>query len=103
MLVECVSKGGNLLLNVGPTALGEFPAESVERLQTVGAWLDRNGDSIYGCGNARLPKPEWGRYTRNGNTLYAHIFNKPPARLLCSASKTKSAKPGSSPTAPKST
>jgi len=82
MLVECVSKGGNLLLNVGPTALGEFQPESIDRLTAVGALLDRNSASIYGCGNANLPKPEWGRYTKNGNTLYAHIFAKPAGPIV---------------------
>jgi len=75
-LVECVSKGGNLLLNVGPNAKGEFPEESVEILTEIGKWMSKNGESIYGCGNAGLPKPEWGRYTRKGNKLYAHIFER---------------------------
>jgi len=75
-LVECVSKGGNLLLNVGPNAKGEIPQESVDILLRIGEWMSKNGDSIYNCGNAGLPKPEWGRYTRNGNKLYAHIFDR---------------------------
>ncbi len=83
-LVECVSKGGNLLLNVGPDARGNIPAESLEILSKIGAWMKRNGDSIYGCGNADIPKPEWGRYTRQGNRLYAHVFEPPigPLALL---------------------
>ncbi|MDR0635962.1 MAG: alpha-L-fucosidase [Treponema sp.] len=74
MLVECVSKNGNLLLNVGPDAKGRIPRASVEILETVGRWLDDNGESIYGCGAADLAKPEWGRFTRKGDTLYAHIY-----------------------------
>ncbi len=74
MLVECVSKNGNLLLNVGPDAKGRIPVESEEILLKVGAWMDRNGGSIYGCGAAGLPKPEWGRLTRKGRKLYAHVF-----------------------------
>ena len=77
MMVECVSKGGNLLLNVGPTALGEIQPEFAHGLEAVGRWMDDNGASIYGCGRADLPKPEWGYYTQNGRTLYAHILNKP--------------------------
>lgn len=73
-LVECVSKGGNLLLNVGPDAQGRFPEESLRILKEIGLWMDRNGDSIYGCGPAGLEKPEYGRVTRNGNRLYCHIF-----------------------------
>ena len=73
-LVECVSKGGNLLLNVGPDAQGRFPQESLAILREIGAWMDRNGESVYGCGMAGLPKPEYGRLTRNGDRLYVHIF-----------------------------
>lgn len=73
-LVECVSKGGNLLLNVGPDANGRFPAESQDILRQIGAWMARNGDSIYGCGPSGLDKPEYGRITRRGDTLYYHIF-----------------------------
>ena len=75
-LVECVSKGGNMLLNVGPDAKGQIPKESLKILAEIGEWMKQNGDSIYGCGIADLPKPEWGRYTQNGNRLYAHIFDR---------------------------
>lgn len=75
-LVECVSKNGNMILNVGPNAKGEIPKESVAILEEVGEWLDDNGDSIYGCKGSYLPKPEWGRYTQNGNLLYAHIYDR---------------------------
>jgi len=73
-LVECVSKNGNLLLNVGPNAKGEIPEESLKILVEIGKWMRANGDSIYNCGRAGFPKPEWGYYTQNGNKLYAHIF-----------------------------
>lgn len=73
-LVECVSKGGNMILNVGPDANGCIPEQSVKVLKEVGAWIQKNGESIYGCGISNLEKPEWGRYTRKGNKLYAHIF-----------------------------
>lgn len=75
-LVECVSKNGNLLLNVGPNAKGEIPKESLKILQEVGQWIHSNGESIYGCTQAKFPKPEWGRYTQKGNTLYAHILEE---------------------------
>jgi alpha-L-fucosidase len=75
-LVECVSKNGNLLLNVGPNARGEIPEESLRILEEVGQWMRSNGDSIYGCGQAEVPKPEWGRFTQKGNRLYAHIFEE---------------------------
>lgn len=75
-LINCVSKNGNLLLNVGPDAYGEIPKESLEILEEVGQWMSKNGESIYGCKNSSLPKPEWGYYTQKGDTLYAHIFER---------------------------
>jgi len=75
-LVECVSKNGNLLLNVGPNAKGEFPEQSLAILKEVGKWMKQNGASIYGCYASSLPKPEWGRYTQKGNYLYAHVYDR---------------------------
>lgn len=75
-LVECVSKNGNMLLNVGPNATGAIPLECERIFREVGAWMQQNGASIYGCGRADLLKPEWGRYTQKGNTLYAHIYER---------------------------
>lgn len=73
-LVECVSKGGNMLLNVGPDARGNIPQESLAILSQIGEWMRRNSDSVYGCGKSGLPKPENGRITRCGDTLYYHIM-----------------------------
>ena len=73
-LVECVSKNGNLLLNVGPDARGNIPEECVERLKLVGNWMRDNSESIYGCRAACLPKPENGRLTRSGRNIYYHIY-----------------------------
>ena len=80
-LVECVSKGGNMILNVGPDARGNIPRQSVEILEKIGAWMKKNGESIYGCGICELPKPEWGRYTKKGNTIYAHVYEEPLGAL----------------------
>ncbi len=74
LLIECVSKGGNLLLNVGPDAKGNIPPESVNILTEVGQWMEKNAASVYGCGAADYPKPEWGRLTQKGNKLYAHVY-----------------------------
>ncbi|MDR2419044.1 MAG: alpha-L-fucosidase [Treponema sp.] len=82
MLVECVSKNGNLLLNAGPDAKGRIPRASAEILEAVGRWLDDNGESIYGCGAAGIDKPEWGRFTCKGDKLYAHIY-EPQTGGLC--------------------
>ncbi len=73
-LVECVSKNGNLLLNVGPNAKGEIPQESLDILNQIGNWMKKNRESIYNAGKSNLPKPEWGYFTQNKNKLYAHIF-----------------------------
>ncbi|MDY5731145.1 MAG: alpha-L-fucosidase, partial [Eubacteriales bacterium] len=70
----CVSKGGNLLLNVGPDAYGNIPKESVDILQEVGAWMDKNAESIYACGAADIAKPEYGRATQNGKYYYIHMY-----------------------------
>ncbi len=75
-LVECVSKNGNMLLNVGPNARGEIPAACEQILAQVGHWLHQNSASVYGCGGSELPKPEWGRYTQRGQRLYAHIYDR---------------------------
>jgi len=81
LLIECVSKGGNLLLNVGPTGRGEFDARALERLKGMGEWMRRHGRSIYGCTQApaEYAVPADCRYTFNPDTrrLYLHLFNWP--------------------------
>jgi alpha-L-fucosidase len=76
-LTEIVSKGGNFLLNVGPTALGEIPQPSVERLADIGKWLDVNKESIYGTTASPFNYLSWGRATRKGQKLYLHVFDYP--------------------------
>lgn len=81
MLIECVGKGGNLLLNVGPTGRGEFDARVLERLAGMGEWMRRHNRSIYGCTQALaeiVPPPDC-RYTYNPETnrLYLHVFAWP--------------------------
>lgn len=74
-LVECVSKGGNMLLNVGPDARGNFPEESIRILSEIGKWMAKNNESIYGCGMSGMEKPEYGYITKKGNKLYYHIYD----------------------------
>lgn len=76
-LVECVSKGGNMIINVGPNANGEIPEKSVCVLNEIGTWLRMNGESVYSCGYADMEKPEYGRITRKDNVYYYHIFETP--------------------------
>lgn len=86
MLVDIASKGGNLLLNVGPTAEGLIPDSSVVRLEQIGAWMKQNGESVYGTKASPFFKLPWGRCTQkvvDGNTLlYLHVFNWPKDEIL---------------------
>lgn len=86
-LVDIASKGGNFLLNVGPTGLGEIPAGSVRHLREVGAWMKVNGEGIYGTTASPFKtQPAWGRVTkkvsRAGATLYLHVFDWPKSGPL---------------------
>lgn len=93
-LADIVSKGGNYLLNVGPTAEGLIPKPSQDILRTVGKWLAVNGESIYGTS----PSPfmingiTW-RATEKPGRLYIHILNWPGKNLRIEGleSKVKSA------------
>jgi alpha-L-fucosidase len=81
MLADIASKGGNLLLNVGPTAEGLFPQTSIDRLREIGDWMKADGESIYATGASPFQKLEWGRCTTKaisgGTRLYLHVFDWP--------------------------
>ncbi len=81
MLVDTVSKGGNLLLNVGPTGRGDIDHRALNRLETFGRWMKYNNRSIYACTQApeELKAPQDCRFTYNPDTnrLYVHIFAWP--------------------------
>lgn len=81
MLIETVSKGGNLLLNVGPTARGEFDDRAKARLEGVGEWMRRHGRSIYGCTSApegfEAPANTLLTYAPATNRLYVHVLEWP--------------------------
>ncbi|WP_119080850.1 alpha-L-fucosidase [Chitinophaga alhagiae] len=76
-LVDIASKGGNYLLNVGPTAEGEFPAESIKSLQGIGEWMKVNGEAVYSTKKSPLEPQPWGRITCKNNTLYLSVFEWP--------------------------
>jgi alpha-L-fucosidase len=76
-LVDIASKGGNYLLNVGPTSEGQIPAPSVERLLAVGKWLDTNGEAIYATSASPFKRLPWGRCTTKPGKLYLHVFDWP--------------------------
>jgi alpha-L-fucosidase len=105
-LIEIVSKGGNYMLNIGPTALGAVPAESVNNLEAVGKWMDVNGEALYGTtkweitkeGPTKLemggtsarekhgfnieftPQDFW--FTQRGNQLYAIAMEYPENKVF---------------------
>jgi alpha-L-fucosidase len=80
-LVDIASKGGNYLLNVGPTSEGLIPEPSIERLKEMGAWMKVNGQAIYGTTASPFKRLAWGRCTKkvtaDGATLYLHVFDWP--------------------------
>ena len=77
MLVDTVSKGGNLLLNVGPTGRGQFDPRALETLAGIGKWTKLHGRSIYGATQSEFPTPRDCRLTQKGERLYVHIFAWP--------------------------
>ena len=111
MLIDTVSKSGNLLLNVGPTARGEFDQRALDRLSGIGKWMKHHSRSIYGCTQApeEFKAPQDCRLTYNPETnrLYVHLFTWPfkelhldglarkvnYAQLLNDASEIKFSKP----------
>lgn len=86
MLTDIASKGGNFLLNVGPTAEGLIPDSSVVRLKQIGIWMQKNGEAIYGTSASPFFKLPWGRCTTKkegkNTTLYLHVFNWPMDGIL---------------------
>lgn len=89
-LAEVASRGGNYLLNVGPTALGEIPAPSVERLAAVGRWMKANEASIRGSGSSPVPYEEpWGVMTTKPGEIYLHVFQWPNGSLAINGLNNK--------------
>ncbi len=85
LLIESVSKGGNLLLNVGPTARGQFDYRAQERLEALGEWIKVNSRSIYGCTEApsefQVPPNCLLTFNPVTNRLYVHLLAYPLNRL----------------------
>ena len=76
-LIRMAASGGNYLLNVGPSPLGEIPAPAAERFRAIGKWLQTNGESIYGtAGNPFGHDFEWGTATCTANKIYLHVTDR---------------------------
>lgn len=79
-LINQASKGGNYLLNVSPTNEGVLKSEATERMKAIGAWMDKNSESIYGTkASPTATEPDWGRITTktldNKGLLYLHVYD----------------------------
>lgn len=77
LLASAASKGGNILMNVGPMGNGKWDKKDVDIFLGVGRWLEKNGESIYGAQRTDLPVQPWGVTTWKNDTLYAHVFRWP--------------------------
>lgn len=93
MLIETVSKGGNLLLNVGPTARGNFDDRANDKLTALGKWMKFNDRSIYGCTEApegfQKPDNTFLTYNAETNRLYIHLLQWPFKTLYLPGFKGK--------------
>jgi alpha-L-fucosidase len=77
LISSAASRGGNLLMNIGPKGDGTFDTKDVAILQGIGKWMNKNGESIYGTTASTLPLQSWGVSTMKKNKLYLHIFTWP--------------------------
>jgi alpha-L-fucosidase len=82
LLAKAASRGGNLLMNIGPKGDGVFDSKDQVILKGIGAWMQKNGESIYGSAASPLPLQSWGVSTLKGNKLYLHVFNWPANKKL---------------------
>src|SRR5450432_3788217 len=74
LLVTDAGYGANLLLNIGPLPNGEIQTAFTDRLDSIGRWLAKNGNTIYGTQGGYLKPQDWGVITEKGDLIYLHIF-----------------------------
>src|SRR5690606_30511676 len=77
LLAKAVSRGGNLLLNIGPMGNGAFDNRDTQILDSIALWMEKNKTSVIGAEASPLPLQNWGVVTKKPDTLYLHVFDKP--------------------------
>ncbi|RPD39100.1 alpha-L-fucosidase [Chitinophaga barathri] len=92
LLAEVASKGGNLMMNIGPMGNGKLPALSEKYFRATGDWLKLNGEAIYGTGFSPIAPQPWGVMTSKPGKLYLHVFQRPHNGKLLVPDFTGSAK-----------
>jgi alpha-L-fucosidase len=74
-LARAAGHNANFLLNVGPMPSGKIQPEFVDRIRTVGGWLEKNGESIYGTRGGPKPPAAWGAMTQKQGRIYLHVLD----------------------------
>lgn len=82
LLAKAAARGGNLLMNIGPMGNGVIDPRDTVILHSIGAWIQQNGESIYGTTASPLPLQAWGESTRKDKHLYLHVFQWPQGAPL---------------------
>ena len=81
-IVHAVSMGGNMVVNFGPQPDGDFRPEEKQLAESIGRWMKKYGECIYGCDYSGWEKQAWGYYTRKGKDVYMVVFNPPYSKHL---------------------
>jgi alpha-L-fucosidase len=90
LLAKAASRGGNLLMNIGPMGNGTFDVKDVTILRGIGHWVDRNRASIYQTHASPLPLQSWGVTTMKDQLIYLHVFSWPTdGKLMVGGIKSK--------------
>jgi alpha-L-fucosidase len=93
LLITSVANGGNLILNVGPTARGEFDYRATRALDSIAGWMYANDSAIYDCTFApesfKVPAGTKLTYNKTTRRLYLHLYNYPSGKLLLPGYKGK--------------
>ncbi len=82
LLAKAVSRGGNLMMNIGPMGNGKFAPEDIAILSSIADWMKYYKHTVIGMERSPLPVQNWGAVTCNDNTLYLHVFDWPANRKL---------------------